>query len=292
MANLSIELLKSFVAVVEKGSIQKATEQIFLTQSALSQQIRRLEDIVQRPLFYREVNRKLTITPAGEELLAYARQLLALNDEAIAAVRGIGDAPLRVGVVQDFSEGMLPDILRRYREIHPDSRLEIRVAGSDALLQALELNQLDIALSVSSQPDDANIVGSRPTRWLGDPELATQKIVPIVVMGGSCPYRKIALQTLKRVHRQHFIAAEVQDLASLHAAVQAKLAVTCRPQSFARQEEAPVIEPPLLPPLPEIYYVLHHRVTEDQPGWTLKEMMRTSFITSPEPKVAAVAAGR
>jgi DNA-binding transcriptional LysR family regulator len=277
MTNLSIGLLRSFVAVVEMGSLQKATERIFLTQSALSQQIRRLEEIAQRPLFHRETNRRLTITPAGEQLLAYAREMLALNDRAISAVREERVAPLRVGVVQAFAESKLPDILQRFQARYSNVHLEIRVAGTKDLFKAFDDKNLDVVLGVSSESDQAGTVGQTPTFWLGDPDLAQRETVPLAVLGDGCPFRKIAFQALKRAGISYCIAAEVQDLASLHVAVQAKLAITCRPQPLSGLAGGTIIEPPMLPDLPPIHYVLQQAVDQDPAGRELVEMFRTAF---------------
>jgi DNA-binding transcriptional LysR family regulator len=276
-ANLSIELLRSFVAVVEMGSIQKATERIFLTQSALSLQIKRLEDLVGRPLFRRDGGRGLSITSVGTELLEYARQILALNDRALAALRADPEELLRLGVVQAFSESLLPQILRRFHAIHPGIRLEIRVAGTSDLLRALQSNQLDIAVGVSSQPDHSTI-GHTPTCWLGKPALVKQDVVPLIALPEPCPFRRIALQALHDSDMKYRIALEVPDLASLQAALQAEMGVTCRPSSLSGVEHADVILPPLLPQLPQIHYTLHHTVPKKSSGWTFVEMLQQAFV--------------
>src|SRR5919201_4412066 len=83
--NLPTELLRSFSAIVDSGSMLRATERVFVTQSALSLQMKRLEDTVQAPLFHRD-GRRLVLTPAGQTLLAYARDILAMNDRAVSAL--------------------------------------------------------------------------------------------------------------------------------------------------------------------------------------------------------------
>ena len=111
--NLPTELLRSFVAIVDSGSMLKATERVFVTQSALSLQMKRLEETVLTPLFHRD-GRRLTLTPAGQALLVHAREILALNDRAVVALTG--DAlvgPVRVGLVQDFAETLLSGVLAR-----------------------------------------------------------------------------------------------------------------------------------------------------------------------------------
>src|ERR1700710_775028 len=132
--NLPTTLLRSFVAIVDTGSMLNAAEQVFVTQSALSLQIKRLEELVQQPLFTRE-GRRLALTAAGDVLLDYARRILALHDEAVQAVNsGHFSGPVRVGMVQDFAETLLSGLLARFAALHPDSQIYGRVAGTVELL--------------------------------------------------------------------------------------------------------------------------------------------------------------
>src|ERR1700735_3819841 len=97
VVNLPTELLRSFTAIVNSGSMLHATQQIFVTQSALSLQMKRLEDIVQTPLFHRE-GRRLALTPAGHSMMGYAREMLATNDRAVSALSGSTlSGPARIG---------------------------------------------------------------------------------------------------------------------------------------------------------------------------------------------------
>ena len=132
--NLPTDLLRSFAAIVDSGSMLRATERVFVTQSALSLQMKRLEETVQAPLFHRE-GRRLVLTPTGHTLLDYARELLAVNDRAVAAVTGDALAgPVRVGLVQDFAETLLSGVLSRFALLNPETQLQVRVGGSQELL--------------------------------------------------------------------------------------------------------------------------------------------------------------
>ena len=113
ITNFPTELLRSFTAIVDTGSMTKATERVFVTQSALSLQMRRLEELVQSPLFLRDSSRRLVLSPVGHEMLAYARQILDLNDQAVTSLRNVAVAgPVRVGGSQDFSEVLLTGVFR------------------------------------------------------------------------------------------------------------------------------------------------------------------------------------
>src|SRR5580765_7963587 len=145
-ANLDIDLLRSFAAVADTGSFTAAGEVVARTQSAVSIQIKRLEESVGRRVFER-TSRSLALTPAGEVLLDYARRILALNDES---VRRITEPPvageLRLGITEYFVPNELPAILARFAAIHPEVRLEVRMGSSRDLREALSQGKLDVAI--------------------------------------------------------------------------------------------------------------------------------------------------
>ena len=115
--------------------MQRATERVFVTQSALSLQMKRLEELLQTLLFYRE-GRKLVLTPAGSELLEYARDILATNDKAVTAFTGESLAgTIRIGLIQDFAETLLGEVLSRFAKIYPDTQLQVRVGGTAELIE-------------------------------------------------------------------------------------------------------------------------------------------------------------
>ncbi|WP_232227948.1 LysR family transcriptional regulator [Asaia astilbis] len=106
--NMPTELIRSFVAIVDAGSMAQATETIFLTQSALSLQMKRLEDLLQQKLFRRD-GRALALTAAGEDLLVRARQFLALNDQIVQSMgQGFDPEPIHIGMTQDYADTVLP----------------------------------------------------------------------------------------------------------------------------------------------------------------------------------------
>ena len=135
--NLPMELLRSFVAIIDTGSMLQATERVFLTQSALSLQMRRLEELVRQPLFNRR-GRRLRLTPAGERLLRTARDILALNDQVLAALQGQAlSGSVRLGMNQDFAEIFLPGVLNEFITSYPEIQMQVRVGGSQELLDLL-----------------------------------------------------------------------------------------------------------------------------------------------------------
>jgi len=129
-ATFDLDVLRSFVAGVELGSFAKAADRVGRSTSAVSAQLRKLEDQAGTAIF-RKAGRGLALTDAGETMLAYARRLLDLNDEAAAAVRGLElEGWVRLGLQEDFGEVLLPEVLGRFARAHPKVRIEARVIAT------------------------------------------------------------------------------------------------------------------------------------------------------------------
>jgi len=261
--NVPTELLRSFVAIVEAGSMAQATETIFLTQSALSLQMKRLEDVLQQKLFRRD-GRKLSLTAPGEELVAHARALLALNDRIMLTLgQNIDEDPISIGMVQDFTDTVLPDVLERFRLEHPRARLIVRVGGSAELLDMFDRSRLDLVLCLGQHGDRAGattrVIGHDQMVWMGDAALTERDELPLALLEPPCRFREAALRALGE-HRRHYrIVLETPHLPAMRAGVRGGLGASCRTRRFAMAEQLPVIDPATLPPLPEIETVLVER---------------------------------
>jgi DNA-binding transcriptional LysR family regulator len=269
--NLPTNLLRSFVAIVDTGSMLNASEQVFVTQSALSLQIKRLEELVQQSLFLRE-GRRLSLTPAGDLLLDYARRVLSLHDEAVAAVSaGHFAGPARVGMVQDFAETLLSGLLAQFSELHPEAQIYARVAGTAELQALLERRQLDIVLGFSAGGDPSRIAVA-PMAWFGDADLARRDVIPLSVLEPPCRFREAAIRALEEAGRPYRITVETPNLTTLRAAVTAGLGITCRTHLFL-QEGAP-IENASLPDLPQVSCILQTADNLDGPTRHLADLTR------------------
>jgi len=230
-ATLPVDVLRSFVAIVDYGSMLKASERVFLTQSALSLQVKRLEEMLQQPLFHRD-GRRLVLAPAGETLLGYAREILAINDQAISAVSGGAlDGPVRVGMVQDFAETLLTEVLAQFSALHPDTALHARIGGTLELLDDLEKDRMDLLIGFS-EPGSPAQVRVEPMIWIGDARLAARQIAPLAVLEKPCRFREAAIAALDAAERPYRIVLETPNLSTLRAGVQAGLGLTCRTPLF------------------------------------------------------------
>src|SRR5579883_1081451 len=144
-----LDVLRAFATGMALGSFAKAADRLGRSTSAVSAQLRKLEDQAGTAIF-RKAGRGLALTLAGETLLAYARRLIELNDEAAAAVRGVeAEGWVRIGLQEDFGETLLPAVLGRFARAHPKVRIEARIARNAELIERATSGRLDLALAWS-----------------------------------------------------------------------------------------------------------------------------------------------
>jgi DNA-binding transcriptional LysR family regulator len=164
---LESDLMRSFLAVADHGSVTAAAERLFRTQGAVSLQIRRLEDNLGQPLFIRQA-RGVELTPRGEQLVPYARRVVALLEEAAVALREkplVG--PVRVGIPDEYSGSVLPRALAAFDERHEGLQVSVRCDHSDGQMRALEADEIDLAVIYDwSHAQDGEILCIDPTVWV------------------------------------------------------------------------------------------------------------------------------
>jgi len=254
-SNLPMDLLRSFVTIADMGSMARASEHIFLTQSALSLQMKRLADIVQQPLFRRHQGATV-LTPTGEILLGCAREILALNDRALATIGGRLTGPARIGMVQDFADVILSSVLADFKRLNPDTQMEISVSNSIELKDLIAADLLDIALYLGDISDNA-AVATADMAWLGDAKLLDEPVLPIAIMTRPCLFRDAAIGALEVAGRRFSIVLETPSLSVLRASVEGGLAITCRTSGFLGHRFAALDVG--VSPLPKISYCLGAR---------------------------------
>lgn len=205
--------LQMLVAVAEEGTLQKAAERVFRTAPAVSIAISKLEDEMGTPLFDRTLGRDFRRTAAGEVLVDYAKRLISLRDEALAAVEEIRDVKrgqLRIGANQSIGEYLLPQLTKVFLERYPDVKLKVVIGYSDAVLTALKHHELDLAL-VASQPRDNDVRGQLLMRdklvAVVSPghHFATRDVIriqelgtePLIVLSASSELRERVIETFR-----------------------------------------------------------------------------------------------
>jgi DNA-binding transcriptional LysR family regulator len=275
--NLPMEVLRSFVAIIDTGSMLQATERVFVTQSALSLQMRRLEEIVRQPLFNRE-GRKLRLTPAGEHLLETARQILELNDRVFASLQGQAlSGAVTIGLNQDFAEVFLPGVLREFALTYPEIQMQVRVGGSQELLDGQKSGQVDVVLCVRPESEPKNIK-TVPMNWIGQPHLLERDILPLALLAEPCLFRTAALRALEEAGVPFRIVVETASLSGVRAAVQGGLAITCRNPLFVESGLMPVLAAENLPALPNNGYALFTANQPSAASQRLAQMLREAAL--------------
>ncbi len=234
MKNLPIDMLRSFVVINEVGGFTQAAERLGRTQPAISQQIKKLELLLDRPLLDRD-SPKLELTPDGNSLLSYARQILSLNDEAI----GYFENPqisgrIRLGIPSEFAITLLPKIVSRFAKAYPDVTLEVTCDLSRNLVSDEQRKNYDLILAlhdkVSSQQRRAikNYVKTDELVWVSSTgsRAHLQETLPVVAAPSGCIYRARALRKLGQAKRSCRITYTIPDLTGLQAAIDEGLGVT------------------------------------------------------------------
>lgn len=236
MINLELNLVRSFVAIAEVRSFTRAGERLGRSQSAISLQIRRLEDQVGCRLLSRDP-RHVVLTTEGEAFLPQARRLLRLNDEILAGLTG-GDVAgeVRLGAPEDFATVHLPDILGQFTRANPKATLAVTCDLTLNLLEQLRDGALDLALVKREPlgPDVGTRVWREPLVWVGaDASLTeTGDPLPLVVAPSPCVYRKRAITALERTGRAWRCAYTSPSLAGQQAALRAGLGITVLPSEM------------------------------------------------------------
>lgn len=229
---LDLELLRSFVSVVDAGGFTRAGERVHRTQSTVSQQIKRLEEDVGQPLLIRS-GKDVTPTEAGERLLTYARRLLSLAEEAHDVLSRPGsEGAIRIGITEDFAAYRLTRLLATFARSHPTLRLDVRSGQSLFLYRDLERGDLDLALIKRAASEKGGIaVWPERVHWVtskSHPRDTTTGSVPLIGFGSGCLYRAHAIHALERAGRNWHMAYTSSSLAGIQAAVAAGLGLRDR----------------------------------------------------------------
>lgn len=278
-----LDVLRSFVAGVELGSFAKAADRLGRSTSAVSAQLKKLEEQAGAPIF-KKAGRTLALTEAGETMLAYARRLLSLNDEAAAALRGAElEGWVRLGLQQDFGETLLPDVLGRFARAHPKVRIEARMARNTELIDLAASGRLDLALAWEDRMSTVHCerVFETSMEWIGSARghapwrLADGEPLPLAAFEGPCVCRSAATEALDRAGRPWRIAFESPSLSALWAATAAGLGVSIRtPIGLPASVRILSTAETGLPALPKLGLALHRAEETPEPAVTrLAEIM-------------------
>jgi len=267
---LDLDLLRSFVSVVDAGSFSRAGQRVHRTQSTVSQQIRRLEETVGRALLHRG-GKYVTPTEEGERLLSYARRILALSEEAREVVaRPAGNEVVRLGVSEDFAAYRLAEMLSEVARSRPNLRLYLRSDKTAQLRRRIEQGELDLAL-VKREPGERGGIAAwpEPLRWVASrrhPIDFRQDRLALVFFEQGCLYRNRAIDALEAMGRAWHVTFTSRSLVGIQAAVSAGLGVSV---------------------LPEIAILADHRVLGLDEGFPAIPEIEVALVASREAMPAA-----
>jgi DNA-binding transcriptional LysR family regulator len=226
-------LLRSFIAVAETQSFTTAAVRVHRSQSAVSQQMRRLEEIAGAALLDRH-SRQVALTEQGEMFLAYARRMLRLQDEALAAVNDQArHYPLRVGMPDDYAEAVLPRMLPAFAARHPNVRPHVHCTMSSQLLRRMSLGELDLAITIRHAGQGGGQATGETIRqeelaWVAGPEYADapETPLPLALFPEGCPYRARGINGLLQTGRDWQLIYTTQSPTGIRIAVERQGAVT------------------------------------------------------------------
>lgn len=229
--------LECFIAVAETGSFTRAAEKVARTQSAVSQQITKLEGLIGKPLFTR--TRHLSLTSEGELLLNYARKIVQLNREAMDRFRHPElQGEVRFGLPEDFASVFLSEVLTEFASLHPRIMLNVECDLTLNLFARFKKKEFDLVLVKMNRPEDfpnGMDVWSEALEWVGSKNLADldeEQPVPLVLSPQPCVYRARAIQSLEKLTRKWRIVFSSHSYAGTVAAVKAGMGLTVLPRNM------------------------------------------------------------
>jgi len=253
--NLPIDVLRSFVAISEYGGFTQAGEVLGRSQAAISLQIKKLESILDKPLFDRK-GHSFQLTSAGEILMEHARQILALNDRVLAELQNRSvEGRVRLGIPSEFATTLLPRIVGRFSSENPNVTLEVNCDLSKNLLADLDKGKYDLVLGLHRTPAEAgkNLIKADKLVWVTsrDYNLEEQTLSMIVAPDG-CIYRSRASEELKRKNQPWHVVYTIQDLSGIKSAIEEGLGVTVLAESTVPKSLKVLKKTDRLPPLGKI----------------------------------------
>ena len=236
LPNLDIDQLKTFLAIADVGNFTRAADEVNKTQSAVSMQMKRLEDVLGRPLFARD-GRGSRFTHDGERLVEYARRIVALSDEAVAAfTKPDITGTVRFGTPDDYADIFLPEVLARFNRTHPLVTVDVECYSSAVLNDRVQRGELDLSILTFYGERNGEHVRREELVWATSARHSLHLLeeLPLAVSHTGCVWRKLVVEALESVGRKYRIAYSSPNSSTLNAAVLQGLAIAAMPEICLR----------------------------------------------------------
>ncbi|MCR9137098.1 MAG: LysR substrate-binding domain-containing protein [Alphaproteobacteria bacterium] len=263
MPKLESELLRTFLAIIDTGSISAGAAKIGRSQSAVSLQVKRLESIIGKPVFERH-GRGVVPSPAGEALEPVARHTISLLDASLAQIRSDDLAgTLRIGIPDDRSRTILAGIVAEFSKRHPQVELEVHCAAGAGFAEAVADGRLDLALyEVEAAEPRHEVLSDERTFWVASRFHFPDRLdpLPIALFDRACWWRDVALQTLRRSERNYRIVYSSESVGGVAAAIEAGIAIGLLGEAGIGKEFRILNEPDVFNHMP------HSKLVLDQGG--------------------------
>lgn len=260
--HLDLRILRMIVHAAEDGGFARAAQRVGRSQSAVSLQLRRLEEQLGVRLFQKH-GRALKPNAAGRTFLEHAKQLLELNDQALAEVQtAVASSEVRFGVSPYFAEFWLPRLLKTFKARHPEVHLEVTIDQNAVLLKQFRRGELDLALAFGDERGGGNgkVVAQIPMIWIGPPRYARTTPVQLALFSPPCPFRQAALRVLRQNRVKARLAFTSSHLQGLWAAVKSNLGITVHTHASIPRGLQALSAKNQLPALPTVNLYLHHQI--------------------------------
>lgn len=235
MRNLDVTVLRAFVTVAQTGGVTRAAGYLNLTQSAVSMQLKRLEDLMGIDLLDRS-GRGVALTAAGEKLLGYARRMVDMNDEVFTALTDqVFEGEIVLGVPHDIVYPVIPEVLQRYHAMFPRVKVQLVSSYTSALLQQFERGETDVILTTEADVrPGAETLAEVPLRWVGAPGGSAWKQRPLrLAFCRQCGFRAGSLRLLDAAGDSWEMAVDSDSDRTVEATVSADLAITAMLEGHA-----------------------------------------------------------
>jgi DNA-binding transcriptional LysR family regulator len=235
MDHLNIDALRTFTSIIDLNGFNKAADKVNRTQSAVSMQMKKLEEMTGHGLFERS-GKKYFLTNQGEVLLSYARKIIHLNDEVFLALKDSKlKGKVRVGIQIDFAESPLPKTLIAFARKYPEVLMDLKIDTSDVLQQQLIAGKLDIVIYLAQDTSgelQSHVLGTFPLKWIYSPPYNISTLrkppLPLAMLGPNCKIRQIASLALNNAGISWRIVFTSSSLPATWSALDAGIGISAR----------------------------------------------------------------